>query len=296
MRRLYFIVNPVSGSGMGKTRFERIMQILDAKGADYGYVFTQYPRHAISLAEEAVAAGERCIVSVGGDGTLREVAGVIAAETGVTLGILPFGTGNDYANGVGLPCGDDEALVSILLDGTARPVDAGEANGQFFMNVAGFGFDVDVVRYTEKFKKKLNGMLPYMLGILKSLVYLSRTKVEVETDDGGRFCVEATLFSVCNGTRFAGGIKLAPLSDPADGLFDVCVLKGVSRLRFLYLFPGYIKGKHLKHKDDFLYFKAKTVSANCGEKLPLELDGELIGETPVRFAVKPAALTLLAGD
>lgn len=295
MRRLYFIVNPVSGSGDGKKRFEDVKKILDKFGADYGFVYTEYAGHAVRLAKEAFDAGEKCVVSVGGDGTLREVASAAADRPGTELGILPFGTGNDFARGVGLP-EDTGALVSILLDGMARAVDAGDVNGSFFMNVAGFGFDVDVVRYTEKYKKKLNGMLPYLLGIMKSLLYLSKTEVHVETDTGERFDVTATLFSVCNGNRFAGGIRLAPLSDAADGLLDVCILKKVSRPVFLYLLPVYTKGRHLKYTKYFTYFKARSIRALSSSPAPLELDGELVGETPAIFTVRPAAIRLLLGD
>lgn len=295
MRRLYFIVNPISGSGRGKTRFEQVVQRLDALGADYGYAYTQYAGHAVALAQEALAQGEGTIVAAGGDGTLREVASVLAGREGVTLGILPFGTGNDYARGVGLP-DETDALVAVLLEGGAKAFDAGDANGEFFINVAGFGFDVDVVRYTEKYKKKLNGMLPYLLGILKALLFLSRVEVRVETDSGETFEVSATLFSVCNGSRFAGGIRIAPLSDPSDGLFDVCILKAVTRPVFLWLLPLCIKGEHVKRDKYFLYFKARSVFARSAWGMPLELDGELIGSAPARFAVRPGALRLLVGD
>ncbi|HWQ59326.1 MAG TPA: diacylglycerol kinase family protein [Clostridia bacterium] len=294
MRRLYFVVNPISGSGQGRTRFEQTRRLLDARGADYGFAYTEYAGHAVTLAKAALEAGERCLVAVGGDGTLRETAGVLADREGVELGILPFGTGNDFARGVGLP-EETEALVEILLKGKARPVDAGDADGEFFMNVAGFGFDVDVVRYTEKYKKKLNGMLPYLLGIFQSLLHLSRTKVRVETDAGESFEVTATLFSVCNGSRFAGGIRVAPLASPSDGLFDVCILKKASLPVVLWLLPIYVRGKHLKYKKYFDYFKARSVRAECA-CAPLELDGELIGQAPATFAVRPGAIRLILGD
>ncbi len=295
MRRLYFIVNPISGSGRGERRFAEIRALLDAREADYGFAFTQYAGHAVSLAKAALAAGERRVVSVGGDGTLREIASVLAGEQGVELGILPFGTGNDFARGIGLP-DDLKTLADILLSGSARPFDAGDVNGEFFLNVAGFGFDVDVVRHTEKYKKKLNGMLPYLLGILQSLKRLSRTEVSLETDSGERFTIVSTLFSVCNGNRFGGGIRLAPDADPADGLFNVCILKSVSRPVFLYLLPQCIKGKHLKHKKYFVYFKAKSVRAQSAAETPLELDGELVGHTPAVFSIRPGALHILTGD
>ncbi len=295
MRRLYFVVNPISGAGHGKRGFEEAARLLDEKGADYGFAYSQYPGHAVLLAKEALAQGEKCIVAVGGDGTLREVAGAVAGCENVELGILPFGTGNDYARGVGLP-EQIEALLAILLEGRARPVDAGDAGGAFFLNVAGFGFDVDVVRYAEAYKKRFSGMLPYLLGIFRSFVRLSRTSVRVESDTGETFDLEATLFSVCNGCRFAGGIRIAPLADPADGLLDVCILKAVTLPALLWLLPICIKGKHLKHTKHFIYFKARSVLAQTAKPAALELDGELIGSAPVHFAVRPGALKLLTGE
>lgn len=292
MRRLYFVVNPISGSGRGRERFEEVRSLLDQMSADYGFAFTEYAGHAVPLTREALERGERTVVAVGGDGTLREVASVIAGRGDAFLGLVPSGTGNDFAEGLGLP-EDTSALIEILLSGAPVSIDAGDANGEFFINVAGFGFDVDVVRYTEKYKKKLNGMLPYMLGIFKSLVYLSRTPVTAVTDAGERIETVCTLFSACNGSRFAGGIKLAPKASPADGLLDVCILKAVSRPRFLYLLPKYMKGKHLGF-DDFVYFKAKSVECVCAAGGHTQLDGELIGSTPVTFSVRPGAISMLA--
>ena len=164
-------------------RFAIARGLLEKRNAEYGFCYSEYPGHAVKLAKQAIENGERNIVAVGGDGTLNEVASVVKDHKGVRLGLLPFGTGNDFARGIGLP-EDEEGLVDALLSGNTRMVDAGAAGDGFFMNVAGFGFDVDVVRYTEKYKRKLNGMLPYMLGILKALIYLSKTEAEIETDSG----------------------------------------------------------------------------------------------------------------
>ena len=277
MDRLYFIVNPVSGSGEGMRRFSLVRGILEKRGVEYGFCFSEYPGHAVKLAKAAVDAGETRLVAVGGDGTLNEVASVVKDYTGIKLGVLPFGTGNDFTKVMGF-------------------AKAGMAGDGFFINVAGFGFDVDVVRYTEKYKRRLNGMLPYMLGILQSLIYLSRTEAEIVTDSGETFNVTVTLLSACNGTRFAGGINLAPLADYSDGLMDICILKKISRLRFLYLLPKYMKGKHLKYKNEFLYFKAKSVKVKTLTHSLMECDGEIKGETPAEFRVLSGAIDFMIGE
>ena len=289
--RYYFIVNPVSGSGRGKQEFLRACALLDAAGAEYSFAYTEYHAHAKELARAALDAGERCIVAVGGDGTLNEVASVLA-NTGVTLGLLPFGTGNDFSQALRIPQ-DTAGAVDILLTASSRRVDAARANDAFFVNVSGFGFDVDVVHYTEKYKKRFNGMLPYMLGVMQSLLRLHPVPVRVEPEQGEAFDTTALLFSACNGTQFAGGMHLAPLSDPADGLLDICILKGIGRIAFLRLLPRYIKGEHLSSKH-IVYFKARRVTAMTNAGLTLNLDGELGSQTPVTFEAMPGALTVLA--
>lgn len=291
-KRLFFIVNPVSGSGRGQTTFDGVRAELDARGEgiSYGYAISEYSTHALELTDAAVAAGEKLIVAVGGDGTVREVASLLI-NSDVKMGILPVGTGNDFAKTLGIPQDVMEAL-NLLLSGEGKLVDAATANGVVFMNVAGFGFDVDVVRYTDKYKKHLNGMLPYLLGIFQSLLHLRGVDVYVEPSEGEAFHTSVLLFSACNGTHFAGGIYLAPLANPHDGLLDVCIVKKISRLRFLNVFPKYMKGKHVGIKQ-IEYFKAHSIMVDALKGQKLQLDGEIIGETPVRFCVLPNALSII---
>ncbi len=291
--RYYFIVNPISGSGRGRRYFARAEALLRERGVEYEAVYTERPRHSVELAGAAAAAGEKRIVAVGGDGTVNEVAFALAG-TGIPMGILPSGTGNDFSQALHIPQ-DVEGAVKALLSASPRQVDAARANGGFFVNVSGFGFDVDVVRYTEKYKRRMNGMLPYLLGVMQSLLHLKPIPVRVTPEEGESFDTTALLFSACNGTQFAGGMRLAPLSDPADGLLDVCILKGVGRIAFLRLLPRYIKGGHLGSRH-IVYFKARRVTVEAPAGMALQLDGELGGVTPVAFEALPGVLTVLAPD
>ena len=291
MDRYFFIVNPVAGTGAGERTFERVRELMDAAGADYGYAMSEYAGHAVELTKKALEAGERCIVSVGGDGTLREVAGVLVGKDAV-LGLLPCGTGNDFARAVGIPK-EPEASVEILLHNQPRPVDAGSVNGAYFFNVAGFGFDTDVVKYTEKFKKRLNGMLPYMLGILQTLMHLKPRKLKI-CYEGGEITVPALLICAANGTHFAGGINLAPNARPDDGMFDVCVLHDIGIFAFLNLLPKFVKGKHL-NSPHFTLFRTAHMVVTTEENCEVQLDGELVGGTPAEFCAVPGALQMITG-
>ena len=179
---------------------------------------------------------------------------------------------------------------SLTAVGQVRPVDAAMANDKPFINVSGTGFDVDVIINTEKFKKRFNGMLPYMLGIFQSLMHLKPVTFEI-TADGESFTERALLFNACNGTHFAGGMHVAPMASPYDGLLDVCILRAISIPQFLLLLPRYTRGAHTASRH-VRYFKAKEIAVRCDSENIINLDGELDSSTPVTFKVLPGAIKL----
>ncbi len=291
MERFCLIANPISGSGNGKTYLEQTRRILDARGVDYAVKETQYPGHATELAAQAISEGYDCIVAVGGDGTLRETA-MSVIHTDRILGLLPCGTGNDYARPLGIPT-DAEAAIDILLHGENRVVDAGEANGTVFFNIAGFGFDVDVLDYTEQFKPKCkNGSTAYRLGCLKAVLGLKLRRTTLTFPDG---TIERNVLMAAAGvgTHFGGGMNVLPESDMSDGLLDVCIAHDVNRISLLGLLPKFIKGKHLGLKC-ITYKRATEVSVVCDPVSRIEVDGERMDGTPVTFRVIPKALTVRA--
>ena len=286
--RPYFIVNPIAGGGAAARNFDVVKLKLEDRGIDYDYIFTDRANQSTALAEEAYKAGERYIVAVGGDGTINEVASALYKHKDAVMGFCPFGTGNDFARAAGMPT-DPEEAAAVIMDGKPRPVDMGMAGDKPFVNIGGLGFDVDVVINTEKYKDRLHGMLPYLIGIAKSLFPLNKVPVRLVAD--GKVIEETVLLlSVGNGSHFGGGIAVCPEADPFDGYFDVCIVKKVSLIKFLTLFPLYMKGRHLGKKP-VLYFKAKEVSIEC-EKAPMQLDGELGEFAPTVYRILPGALMM----
>ena len=292
MDKLYFIVNPISGSGRGRRDFARVEALLRERGAAYEAVYTERPGHAVALAKAAADAGDRCIVAVGGDGTVNEVASALVNRD-VVMGVLPFGTGNDLARVAGFP-NDPEAAVDVLLSGRTRRMDAGMANDRFFLNVSGFGFDVDVLVNTEQYKEKYNGMLPYLLGIVRTLSHLRRLHITVE-HDGITESFTSVLVSVGNGQYFGGGMHALPTADLYDGLFDVIVVKDLSLLHFISLLPCFIKGKHMGNPVVH-HFRTAELTITSEEPCVLNMDGELGSGTPVTFRLLPGALPMLVPD
>lgn len=289
MERLYFIVNPIAGAGRSAKVFARARELLERRGADFCAVYSEYPGHTVELARAALAAGERRIVAVGGDGTVSEAASVLAGS-GAVMGILPCGTGNDLCRTLDLPSQLEEVL-EILLAGQARPLDAGMANDRFFINAAGFGFDVDVLRRTEKFKKRFRGMVPYLLGVIQTLFCLRVLHMTVRTG-GETLELEGIILVVANGRFFGGGMQPAPKADPFDGKFDICLVRNMPVRRFIPVLSRFVKGRHLG-LPEIMYFRAEEIIVESPKGEPLELDGELCGGVPVSFRLLPGALPIL---
>lgn len=293
MERFYFIVNVLAGGGRCGKCFEQAEEELKSRGVAYDRVETRYRRHAVELAKAAYESGERNIVAVGGDGTVNEVASALAG-TDAVMGVLPFGTGNDLSKVLCLPT-EPKAAVDMLLKGNVRRMDAGDVNGEFFINVAGFGFDVDVLLCMEKYKKRFKGMIPYLFGIMDALAHLKALPLKLHLKDGTVKEISAVLIAVGNGAYIGGGMKAVPEADPFDALFDVCVVHQVSRLKFIRLLPRFIKGKHLG-LDVVEYFRAESLYVEGPEESIINIDGELDSHAPARFTLAREAVNMIVGS
>ncbi|MBR5948005.1 MAG: diacylglycerol kinase family lipid kinase [Clostridia bacterium] len=275
---LAFIVNPVAGSGRCEALFERAKAVFTEKGVKFECFFTEYHGHAEELAAGAVAKGFNAVIAVGGDGTVREAASALI-ETDIPLGILPFGTGNDFASALSIPT-EPEAAAELILSGEARSTDLGRANGKVFTNVCGLGFDADVLARTEKHKKGRTGMLPYLLGILDAVLHKRKLHARFSLDGSAETQLDALIITACNGKRFGGGMLVAPEAKQDDGLFDICIAKYIGFFRLITLLPCFIKGKHID-KEPVTYTRAKRISVHTDGAETVQLDGELIEKTPL---------------
>ncbi len=296
MKKLFFIVNEIAGSGRSGKGFEQVRRILEERGIPYGCEFTQAGGHAIALTKAALLRGEKTIVAVGGDGTLSEVASVMCGRE-ERLGMLPLGTGNDFAKALHLPT-ELESALEVLLGGQVRRIDAGRINGRFFINVAGLGFDVDVLNYTLIYKKHLNGLLPYILGVLRAIAKPKTLHMTISID-GVESKEDLLLLAVGNGTHFGGGMKVTPNADLSDGLFDICMIREIKKKsKFVALLPDFVKGEHLKHTEYIRYERGAHIiaSAEPGENSQLDIDGEIDGGLPVEIELLPGALNVLVKE
>ena len=296
MRRIVVILNPKAGRGRGRQARADVERLLtetmpqSPDPTEWRIVETQTPGHARELARQAAEEGTSVVAAAGGDGTLNEVVNGLMG-TGATLGLLPLGTGNDFARCLGIGT-DLNAGVNTLVHGVPRPIDVGQANGRWFLNIAGCGFDAIVAERANRGFPVLRGTAAYLAAIAHSLLHLKPATLTL-TLDGETQTVRALMCSVANATSYGGGMKVTPDAEIDDGLFDLCLLREAGRLEFLRAFPRVFKGTHTTHPRVTM-LRARAVHIESDIPLPLLIDGEVIGATPVTFTLAPRALSVLA--
>ncbi len=288
MERICLICNPTAKSGEASLVKQAAAALLQHAGIAVTVYTTEHPGHATELAKKAVSEGFDTVVSVGGDGTLRETAQALT-HTDVTLGLIPCGTGNDFAKTLHIPT-DPKAAVDALLHGEDRWIDVGMANDQMFFNVAGIGFDVDVLDYAEAYKPKYkNGSTAYLRALLKALFGMKLRRAKITFEDG-TMEKNVLLIAAGNGRFFGGGMEVTPNADPSDGLLDICIVHDVDLYGILTVLPKFLKGKHLGQKRYVTYRKEKSCVFECEPVSRMEVDGERMYGTPVTFRIMEHAL------
>jgi diacylglycerol kinase (ATP) len=293
------IVNPVAGASTTYRKWPKISSLLRHIGLPFEFQYTEGVGHAIELARTAASNGCQFLVAVGGDGTVHEVAnGILLSELKkATIGIISTGTGSDFIRSAGID--RDYIKACSSLTGTRRRlIDVGvveyQRDGQrqrrFFVNSAGVGFDAAVAETSNHLPKFLGGTLPYIMGLLKSLVGYRNKPVTMKVDDrveSGRILSVV----VANGCYFGGGMRVAPQADIADGLLDVIAVGDMGKLELLRAFPTIYKGTHIYHPKVSSQ-KATTVAIESPERFLVHADGEFLGEGPVSFSLLPSALSI----
>jgi diacylglycerol kinase (ATP) len=287
------IVNPNAG-GVGEIEAfrERLGKLRQTE-----LRFTRKAGDAKRIARRALAEGIELIVAAGGDGTLNEVVNGVAADFGrARLGLLPLGTGNDFARSIDVPA-DLDAALAILQAGRLRTVDVARATfgrrSRWFINVSAGGFSGAVSEKASEVKDRW-GPLSYLRAAVGALPQLQGHGARITLDGGERLEVEAYNVVVSNGRFVAGGIPVAPQSQLDDGRLDVMIAPSATIPQLALLVPQVLLGKHTE-SDLLLFRKAAWIEIESDPPMSFNLDGELIGDGPVRFEVKPRALAVVVG-
>ncbi len=298
-----FIVNPVSGSGWAQCHLPEFLIEVESLGVKTRVVQSERVAHAIELARAAPGEGFRRVVAVGGDGTVHEVINGLLTQTAVpahqlTLGVVPVGTGNDFARSIGAPRGWRPALALALL-GEGRPCDMGHVRcisaagqvGRFFANIAGAGFDAAVIA---GFGGRVDGRLAYLRGVLRTWGSWRNPLFEVRGGNGPIFDDAGLMALFALGRYFGGGMQLAPSARLDDGLGNVVIVRAMGGARLLLELPRVFSGR-VEGSRSVLSGLEQVMDVGSLPACPVEADGELVGHTPARFSVVPRALSAVRG-
>jgi len=274
-REIAVVLNPAAGRGAGRRMRARLeaasRQMLTRPGLPIALriVETTAVRGAEDLACEAIGMGADLVIAAGGDGTLNGVINGVG-RAGVTVGLIPLGTGNDFARGLGLPRTVEGALA-VIAEGRVRSLDVGLCRSRRFINVAGCGFDAAVAERINRGLRSVSGTTAYVASVLATLMLFRPADVTVSVD-GVQTRGPTMMCAIANGTGYGGGMRIAPDARLDDGLFDVCVIGACTRMEFMRSLPLVFRGAHVD------------------PPLPVLVDGELAGRTPARFVMEPAGV------
>ncbi len=298
-QRIVVVLNPAAGRGQGARRRAELERKLAATAsqtrgnqadcAEWRIVTTTAPGTAGALAAEAAAQGADVVAAAGGDGTLGEVVNGLVG-TGARLGLLPLGTGNDFARCLGIGT-DLDLAVRTLFSGVPQPVDLGRAQDRWFINVAWCGFDAVVAERVNRGFRRLHGTAAYIAAVFQTLLTFRPAAMRL-TLDGETRQERAMLCTIANSQSYGGGMRIAPDARIDDGLFDVCLLRETGRLEFLRAFPRVFRGTHVTHPK-VMMLRARHIAIESDPPLPILIDGDVVGTTPVEFTLSPRAIEVL---
>ena len=300
--KIKFIVNPNADRGRAWQMVTDLRPLVEKYGgADWSG--TVYPTHATELACQAAEAGYSLVIAAGGDGTVHEVINglmKVPLENRPRLGIIPLGSGNDFAHSIGIFGSPLEALNKIY---TGQPkyidlgmFDIGLGKREYFNNTFGLGFDATVTIYTHRLTY-LRGFLMYLVAVLRTIALkLDAPMMHISTDDES-WNEETIMMVVCNGPREGGGFLVAPDSDSSDGYLNYASVCRVSRLMMLRLIPEVMKGTHGRFSQVRLG-KLQRIQIQSEKPIAIHADGEVLADfgsdiRNVTVEVVPSAIAIM---
>jgi diacylglycerol kinase (ATP) len=288
----------VSSNGSTGKRWPELAHRASQLGLHGETLFSERPGHLIELAEQAARDGAELIVAVGGDGTLNEaVNGVMLAGTPTEIATIPLGTGMDFVRTHAIPNRFEDA-VRTAVSGATRTIDVGRVSyrtwdghdaERYVANVGSVGMSAAVAQRANGMSKAIGGKATFFYALVRVFFEWENTIVRVELEGGEEREARMHDVIVANGRWHGGAMLLAPDAQPDDGLFDVVLIGDINKRDFITTAPKIYKGTYLAHPKVEL-LRARAVTVDAPEPLPIELDGEQVGTTPARFEIVPRAL------
>lgn len=284
--RIVVWTNASAGRGAAGEAGDRLVETASTRGHDVHRVDLDSPAHATAAARAAIDSGAGRLVVVGGDGTVHQ--GIqVAADRGIAFGIVPAGSGNDFASAVGLPS-DIDATIDRAL-GPAAPVDLIRIGDRWGATVATLGLSVEVTVRAGRLRWP-RGSAKYTAATLLEIPHMRTYPLRL-TVDGERHDVTPNLVGIANTPTFGGGMRIAPSADLSDGLLDVVLLGPSARSTMLRLLPRAGRGGHIGHPE-VRVLRGSRVEIDADESFRVDVDGEEVGRTPIVIESAPGALRL----
>ncbi|MFW9929651.1 MAG: diacylglycerol/lipid kinase family protein [Candidatus Thorarchaeota archaeon] len=300
------VVNPTSAAGRTLSKWKKISHYLEQVGVKFDETKSEYVGHAIDIVKNEIDNYDG-ILAVGGDGTVNEVInGILSSSPEKLLAILPTGTGNDLANTFQLHL-DLTLACKTIISGKPRKIDVGMVQGKdfnkktikrFFGGVASFGFDADVAYDTNASTKILPGTWNYLRSVFKNWIRLTPkifqlTYSNSNISDKRTIEQKQLLCAIGNGKFYGGGMMICPDALVTDNMLDITLIDPVKRIEFLKVFPSVYSGTHKNHPAVHLS-KANQIFVSSKVKIRYQVDGEVLGYTPVKLSSTPSVLQVLA--
>lgn len=294
------IANPVAKNGKGAAAGARAARVFSQMGLTVDCVNTTSPLHAVALAESAAHQGYQSVIALGGDGVIHEAANglmQVGREKRPTFGIIPVGSGNDYARTLGMSENVDAACAQIL-QGSVRTLDVGMCNGTYFVETLSFGIDaaiaLDTVARRQRTKKTGNALY-FEAGLSQLLFHRDMHTYHAYFDDEPLERAQSLTFAVQLGCTYGGGFRICPQARPDDGFFDICIAHPpLGLVGAVKLFAKAKDGKHVA-SPRIQMRRASRLSIQFESEVPAQMDGEDCTGSNFTISLLPSALDVLFG-
>ncbi|MEZ5071120.1 MAG: diacylglycerol kinase family lipid kinase [Bacteroidales bacterium] len=283
-----FVVNPVAGGGAGRTMVPALEQELARRSLDARIALTDSHGHASILATNFLQLGYTHFIAVGGDGTFNEMASPLVGRPGLTLGLIPAGTGNDFIQILGWPDRFGAKEWDLFFEEHVKAMDVGQVNEHFFFNGMGLGFDAQVAAENYVAPDKLaegKGKSKYLWHIVKTLLFYREKKIRIRTAEMD-VRDDCFMHTIANGRRFAGDFFLTPDALADDGLLDVCMIRRLNLLQRFRILPMVPKGTHIRDPRVDTH-QTSALNVHFDQEMPFHIDGELLFGRSFEVSVLP---------
>jgi len=303
-RKIKIILNPMADMG-NAWRVARDLRSITEQHGGVDWSGTVYPGHAIELARQAGNEGYDLVIAMGGDGTVHEVMNglmQVPEEKRPILGVVPVGSGNDFAHGIGASTNSTDALTHAI-NGEASTVDLGlmtdgEGRQEYFDNTLGIGFGAIVTIRSHRLPI-LRGFLMYLTAVLQTII-IDHNPIQMQMETDGKKWEQSVIYLVlCNGPREGGGFLIAPEARIDDGILHFAMIQNVSRPMMFRIVPEVMKGTHGRFKEVTMG-TCKKFSLTANRPLYIHADGEIYSGPgsdlrKVSFEILPNALKVIRG-